>query len=158
MYFKTLLPYILTAVVIFLSQDQCYAQKNTGDTVKIDFRFGDRYMSIYINNRAGAYVVKGKGSVFTEPFKQVFSADTSKIFRWRYITSFYTRIKKLYNKPWSAPDNTGDSERVEIYYRGKKIYNDYGLSEQFWNMFRPMMLHLPHKFNPFALDEHPFGG
>jgi len=124
--------------------------------VKADIRFGYRFYSIHISPQGSAYVLRGKGSVSTEPFSRIMQSDTSRTFRWLYVKRFYAQLRRLRAKPYIEPGTTADAPRTEIYLDDKKVYDGYGGDERYWDMFRPMAAQLPGKFNPFALDDHPF--
>ncbi|RVU01319.1 hypothetical protein EOD41_04970 [Mucilaginibacter limnophilus] len=117
--------------------------------IKTDIRFGRTFYSIYLNNTGYGYVVKGQGSPYTELFLRIDTAEMSKAFKIDSLYAVFQGLQALKRKPQLQTANTTDSAHVEIYYDGRKIYDDYTMSVKFWIVFRPMLTDLPEGFNPF---------
>ena len=145
---------ILLMTVIFSLLISCEEKSNY--QVKIDVRLGSRFYSINVDEYGEAYVVKGKESGYTQPFKTVISSDTSKIFSSDAMKTFFNEVKKIKDSSIIIPAITTDAARVELYYSGKKVYDSYGLDKKHISLFIPIMGQLPKGFNPFLTDDHPF--
>lgn len=123
--------------------------------VRSDIRFGSKFFSIYVSEDGAAYVIKGRGSHYTEPLK-VESSDTSNVFKLDSVKLFFENLNHIKDNPIIGA-NRLDAPRVEIYYDQKKVYDAYKWDEKFWNLFKPIMEQIPSGFNPFRADEKPFG-
>jgi len=145
---------ILLMTVIFSLLISCKEKSNY--QVKIDVRLGSRFYSINVDEYGEAYVVKGKGSGYTQPFKTVISSDTSKIFTSDAMKTFFNEVKKIKDSSIIIPTTTADAARVELYYSSKKVYDSYGIDKKHISLFIPIMGQLPKRFNPFLTDDHPF--
>ena len=140
--------------VIFSLLISCKEKSNY--RVKVDVRLGSRFYSINVDEYGEAYVVKGKGSGYTQPFKTVISSDTSKIFSSDAMRTFFNEVKKFKDSSIIIPTTTADAARVELYYSSKKVYDSYGIDKKHISLFIPIMGQLPKRFNPFLTDDHPF--
>jgi len=123
--------------------------------VRTDIRFGEKFFSICLNDEGKAYVIRGRGSNYIEPFI-VKDSDTSEIIKSDSLKKLYNKVVESSATPNIDSANTTDAPRVEVYYKNKKIYDIYRWDERVWTLFRPITSVLPYKFNPFKKDEQPF--
>lgn len=146
----------LTYLLLFLSFAACRSQpsKEKLFDARSDIRFGSKFFSICVNKDGTAYVVKGKGSNYTEALK-VESSDTSGVFRLDSAKVFFERLEQIKRRPIIGAKRL-DAPRVEIYYSNEKVYDAYEWDETFWDLFRPIMLQIPKGFSPFRMDDAPF--
>lgn len=144
-------------IILFWVFISCAAQTNTEKpyTARNDIRFGKRFFSLFIRDDGTAYVIKGIGTYYTEPL-QVESADTSAVFSLDSSNVYFKQLDKLKNLS-IIDSNRSDAPRVEIYYREQKVYDSYRWGANLWDVFRPIAEQLPTGFNPFRLNEKPFG-
>ena len=148
---------LVLLVLLFAVSPACkHKSKSTNpyDT-RIDFRFGKKFYSMHLCKQGMAYMVKGKGTNYTEPFA-IMSSDTSKVFKIDSLQATYKLLDKLKAKPRIDTAGTTDAPRIEIYYDDKKIYDSFEWSGGIWDLFRPMIDKLPQGYNPFSGGEHPF--
>jgi len=146
--------YTLIILISILSCKEKNPYKKSYD-IRSDIRFGKKFFSICISEDGTAYAIKGVGSHYLEPLK-VESSDTSKIFKLDSIEVFLKNLDHMKDNPIIKPFRL-DSPRGEVYYKQKKVYDDYKWDDFFWNLFNPIMRQIPAEFNPFRGDTHPFG-
>ena len=122
---------------------------------RIDVRLGFKYYSVFLSKENKAYVIKGKGSFYTDSLI-VKSSDTSHIFKLDSVRLVLESFDQIKSSPITRTNRTGTAQRIEIYYEHKKIYDGYAWDEVFWNLYRPIMKQLPKGFDPFRVDDKPF--
>jgi hypothetical protein len=148
----------LLSILLFFATILSCKERSPDDksyNARSDIRFGSRFFSIYISEGGTAYVIKGKGSSYTEPLK-IESSDTSNIFKLDSVKLFFEKLNRIKDNPIIGA-NRLDAPRVEIYYNQKKVYDAYKWDENFWDIFKPIMEQIPSGFNPFRSNEKPFG-
>lgn len=134
---------------------QLQSQKKDSYDIQIDFRLGYKYFSMYLNKDGNGYIIKGKGSYYTEPL-QIQSSDTSRMFKIDSINKFIQNLDQIKSHPLIS-NMLGDGvPRTEIYYEQKRIYDAYNLDESFWSLFRPIIEQLPKGYNPFRISDDPW--
>ena len=146
---------LIIFVCLSIIISSCGTTKRDNYPIRVDIRYGYKFFSLRANALGEAYVIKGKGSYFTELLK-IANSDTSLIFKLDSIESFSKEIAHLRNNPNIREHVNTDSPRGEIYYENYKILDEAQTSGKFIDVFRPIITQLPSGFNPFLLDEHPF--
>jgi hypothetical protein len=121
---------------------------------RTDVRFGNKFYSVFVNEQGDAYVIRGIGTNYTEVLK-IEKADTSNRVKLDSAKVFFDRLKEIQTSP-VYDTSSPDAPRVEIYCNNHKIYDSYIWSNEFLNLFRPVMMQLPNGFNPFLISERPF--
>lgn len=123
--------------------------------IQIDFRFGNKFYSLHLDEKGNAYVDKGESSYYTEPF-QVLSYSRSETFKVDSIDNLVGALSSI-KDPVMGKAPMGTTPRVEMYYRKRKVYDAYRWNDTMWGFFFPVIGQLPKGFNPFRLDEQPYG-
>ena len=144
---------VFLTLVVLLSCKQ--HESDPPYTVRTDIRLGNKFYSVFVNQDGNAYVIKGRGTVYTESLT-VANADTSKRFRSDAMKIFFNKVRSMKEHPIiNMPDIT-DASRIEIYCDTKKVLDSYGLRKPYMDLFIPIMGKLPKGYNPFFANEHPF--
>ena len=123
--------------------------------VRSDVRFGSKFYSLCVNEAGESYAIRGTCSDYAQPFV-ITSSDSSGPFTLDSVRGFFKRVENLKEKPIINTRNT-DAPRIEIYYDEKKVYDTRRWDDTFWDIFRPIITQIPRGFNPFILDDKPFG-
>ena len=150
---KFYLSITMLAIALYACSSQSSKDRQHG--MRADFRFGQAFYSLCSNNSGEAFVIKGKSSGYESPFMAL-SSDTSATFHLDSVKLLFERLDRLKSKQMII-DHNMDAPRVEIYYDSLKIYDAHRWDEAFWEIFRPVIRQLPKGFNPFLIDENPFG-
>ncbi len=141
----------------FLAFTSCKEKNNNENSydVRSDIRLGNKFYSIFLNENGEGYVIKGKGSYYTDTLK-IESSDTSNVFKLDSAKVFFEVLNRIKTNPIFKKNRTGTAPRAEIYYDQQKVYDGYTWDEKFWDLFRPIMYQIPNGFNPFRADDKPF--
>jgi hypothetical protein len=144
-------------ILLLLAIISCKGKTNNGKpyNVRSDIRLGTKFYSIFLNREGRAYVIKGKGSYYTDTLK-IEASDTSSTFKLDSVKIFFESLNKIRTHPIFKMNRTGTAPRAEVYYEGKKVYDAYEWDETFWDLFRPIMEQIPQGYNPFRSDDKPF--
>ena len=142
---------ILLSVLFFSCN---YKTSSDSYDIRADFRYAGKYYSIFCIATGSFQIVKGNGNSQNAILVSE-TVDSSSVFRHDSVTVFYKKIKELVDSPLIDLE-VMDRPRVEIYFQGKKVYDRYRWDSTFWNLFNPIIDHLPPKFNPFSARDRPF--
>lgn len=122
---------------------------------RVDIRFDTKFYSILLSKNNKAYVIKGSGTDYRDSLV-ILNSDTSLRFKIDSVKTFFIKLDSLRLLKPIGVDQL-DAPRIEIYYYKEKIFDTYRWDENFFNLIRPIMTQLPSGFNPFRVDELPFG-
>ena len=142
----------------FLAFTPCKEKNNNNQKpydVRSDIRLGNKFYSIFLNESGEGYVIKGKGSYYTDTLK-IESSDTSNVFKFDSAKEFFEVLNRIKTNPIFKNNRAGTAPRAEIYYNQQKVYDAYTWDETFWDLFRPIIEQIPKGFNPFLTDDKPF--
>lgn len=144
------------ALILLIASCGSIVHEDNNYDVRINFRFGNKFVSYKLNERGEGFAIKGHGSNYTDQFVSIdsttsgsFRLDTSK-------KVFFANIKKLCNDPVIHSSSNSDGMRTEIYYRHKKIYDVYFANQVYWVLFDPIMRKMPLGYSPFRIDDNIF--
>nr|WP_294948123.1 hypothetical protein [uncultured Mucilaginibacter sp.] len=131
-------------------------QKTEGQfLIRVDMRYGYKFFSLRANQQGEAYVIKGRGTYFTEPLK-IESGDTSSFFKLDSIRPFYNSIKSIDRRKSISQHINTDAPRSEIFFNGIKVMDTSQGNSGFLEVYRTILTQLPTGYNPFYVDENPF--
>ena len=124
--------------------------------IHADIRLGKRFYSIYLDKSGDGYAVKGTGSFYTTPLV-IENSITSGAFKADSIMGLLHILTRLTFDSTIKKSPKGTFPRLEIYYKGAKVYDDtYPRDPSVWDGLRPIIPQLPRGFNPFLTDDYPF--
>ncbi|NCD68245.1 hypothetical protein [Mucilaginibacter agri] len=146
---------LLFYLIICLLSSYCKPNAGNDYKIRVDFRFGKKFVSIKINEDGKAYAVKGSSNNYTDAFK-VIDSKMSQQFTLDSVKQFYKAVRELGEKDNLIRGNITDGMRTEIYYEGKKVYDAYSSNRFFWDLFRPIMDEIPRGYSPFRPADNVF--
>lgn len=147
--------YILVFLLTFASCKERINDNEQSYNVRSDIRLGTKFYSIFLNEEGNGYVIRGKGSYYTDTLR-IESSDTSNVFKFDSAKIFFETLDKIKINPIVKANRTGTAQRTEVYYDNQKVYDSYAWDETFWDLFKPIMEQIPRGFNPFRANDKPF--
>jgi hypothetical protein len=145
--------FILSNSIFFQCSE--HAKKESEPTVRFDISFGNKFYSLFVDKSGSSHAIKGTTANTDRPLSIV-SSDTSTLFSLDSAEVLFRNIELIKSRPMVI-DIGSDAPRVEIYYRTEKIYDSHKWDSQFWDIIRPVMTQIPKEYNPFLVDNKPFG-
>src|SRR5690606_29963427 len=121
--------FFLGMMLLLSSCSQIHKEEKIYES-RIDVRFGERFFSILISEKGQGFAIKGRSSNYFLPF-EINSSDTSKLFAFNDINSYFKNIEKLKVNP-IIKDQIPGGPRAEIYYYGEKVYDTYFMNKEFF--------------------------
>lgn len=125
-------------------------QNTTSYSTRTEITWFNTFCTLYTDEDGRAQVIKGHHKeLYLIP---VTISDTSKVFRLDSVKQFYKALQLLTSKHYFNT-TSGDSPTFRVYRNGILLYCGYASGTDFWDVFRPIMLQIPDRYNPF-IQEH----